>query len=64
MFARHSNWDNQAGDAKDSKYSQADVGVNYRPHPDVVVKLDVQNQKSPTGKDEYDGFNVGVGYQF
>ena len=64
VFARHSNWDNQAGDATDSKYSQADVGVNYWPHSDVVVKLDYQNQKSPTGKDEFDGFNVGVGYQF
>lgn len=64
VFARHSSWDNQAGDTTDSKYSQADVGVNYWPHPDVVVKLDLQNQKSPSGKDEYDGFNVGVGYQF
>ena len=64
VFARQSRWDNQAGDAADSKYSQADVGVNYWPHPDVVVKLDFQNQKSPTGKDEFDGFNVGVGYQF
>ena len=64
VFARHSNWDNQAGDATDSKYSQADVGVNYWPHSDVVVKLDYQTQKSPSGKDEFDGFNVGVGYQF
>jgi len=64
VFARKSNWDNQAGDAADSKYSQADVGVNYWPHPDVVVKLDFQNQQSPTGKDEFDGYNVGVGYQF
>jgi len=38
--------------------------VNYWPHPDVVFKLDFQNQKSPAGKDEFDGFNVGVGYQF
>ena len=64
VFARHSRWDNQAGNTTDSKYSQADVGVNYWPHPDVVVKLDFQNQKSPTGENEYDGFNVGVGYQF
>ena len=64
VFARQSNWDNQAGDTTDSKYSQTDVGVNYWPHPDVVVKLDFQNQKSPVNKDEFDGFNVGVGYQF
>lgn len=64
VFARHSRWDNLAGDAVDSKYRQTDVGVNYWPHTDVVVKLDFQNQKSPVGKDEFDGFNVGVGYQF
>ncbi|MCR4299955.1 MAG: porin [Gallionella sp.] len=64
VFARHSRWDNQAGDATDSQYRQMDVGVNYWPHPDVVVKLDFQNQQSPAGKDEYDGFNLGVGYQF
>jgi len=64
VFARHSRWDNQGGDAADSKYAQTDVGVNYWPHPDVVIKLDFQNQQSPAGKDAYDGFNLGVGYQF
>lgn len=64
VFARHSRWDNQAGDAADSQYRQIDVGVNYWPHPDVVVKLDFQNQKSPAGKDEFDGYNLGLGYQF
>ena len=64
VFARHSRWDNQRGDAADSGYGQTDVGVNYWPHPDVVIKLDFQNQQSPAGKDEYDGFNLGVGYQF
>lgn len=64
VFARQSRWDNKAGDATDSRFSQTDVGVNYWPHPDVVVKLDFQNQKSPIGQDEFDGVNVGVGYQF
>lgn len=64
VFARSSTWDNQAGDTADSKYKQVDVGVNYWPHADVVVKLDFQNQKSPAGKDELDGFNLGIGYQF
>ena len=64
VFARQSRWDNKAGDATDSRFSQTDVGVNYWPHPDVVVKLDFQNQKSPTGSDEFDGFNLGLGYQF
>ena len=64
VFARHNSWDNKAGDTADSKFSQVDVGVNYWPHPDVVVKMDYQNQKSPTGSDEFDGLNLGVGYQF
>lgn len=64
LFARYNRWDNQAGDSVDSAYRQIDVGVNYWPHPNVVVKVDYQNQKSPTGKDEMDGVNIGLGYQF
>lgn len=64
VFARHNSWDNAAGNATDSKFTQTDVGVNFWPHPDVVVKLDYQNQKAPTGQNELDGFNLGVGYQF
>ena len=64
LFARYNQWDNQAADAADSEYTQIDVGVNYWPHEDVVIKLDYQNQDVPTGNDEYDGFNIGVGYQF
>ncbi len=64
LFARHSRWDNQAGDGNDSRYRQSDIGLNYWPHPDMVVKLDYQKQKAPAGKDRFDGFNVGVGYQF
>ena len=64
VFARHSRWDNRAGDVADSRYRQTDIGVNYWPHADVVVKLDYQNQQVAAGTDEYDGFNVGIGYQF
>ena len=64
VFARHNRWDNAAGDAANSRFDQTDVGVNYWPHPDVVVKLDFQNQKVPVGQNEFDGFNLGLGYQF
>lgn len=64
VFARHNSWDNADGNATDSKFTQTDMGVNYWPHPDVVVKLDYQNQKAPTGQNELDGFNLGLGYQF
>jgi len=63
IFARYNEWDNAAGDGIDSEYEQIDLGVNWWPHRDVVVKLDYQNQDQPAGG-ESDGFNVGLGYQF
>lgn len=64
VFVRRSTWDNRAGDVADSRYSQTDIGVNFWPHADVVVKLDYQNQQVTAGTDEFDGFNLGLGYQF
>jgi len=64
IFARYNQWDNQVADNIDSEYTQVDIGVNYWPHEDVVIKFDYQSQSVPTGKDEFDGFNIGVGYQF
>lgn len=64
LFARYSRWDNRAGDALDSRFQQVDLGLNFWPHPDVVVKMDYQNQRAPVGQSEYDGLNLGLGYQF
>lgn len=64
LFARYNRWDNQAGDAIDSRFTQLDMGLNYWVHPDVVLKADYQNQAGPSGKANFDGFNLGVGYQF
>ena len=64
LFARYNEWDNQAGDSVDSEYEQFDLGVNWWPHKDVVVKLDYQDQDAPKGKAELDGVNIGLGYQF
>ena len=64
VFARYNQWDNQAGDRADSEYTQWDIGVNFWLHPDVVFKLDYQDQDAPPGKREMDGWNLGVGYQF
>jgi len=38
--------------------------VNYWLHPNVVFKLDYQDQDAPPGKTEWDGWNLGVGYMF
>jgi len=64
VFARYNQWDNAAGNSNDSEYKQTDFGVNYWLDEDVVLKADYQDQDSPKGKDEFDGFNLGVGYQF
>ena len=63
VFARYNEWDNKAGDAVGSKKKQIDAGVNYWPHPDVVLKADYQQQDNDDGKNQ-NGFNLGVGYQF
>lgn len=61
VFARYSQWDTEAGDGIDSKKKQTDVGFNYWPHEQVVVKFDVQRQ---SGAVDNDGFNIGLGYMF
>jgi len=64
IFARYNFWDNSAGNDADTEYEQADLGFNYWPHPNIVLKLDYQMQDTPDGKNEFDGFNIGLGYQF
>jgi len=63
IFARYSMWDNRASDAVDSETSQLDLGFNYWPHENVVLKFDYQDQDAPAGN-EFDGFNLGMGYHF
>ncbi|MHB1352636.1 MAG: porin [Thiobacillus sp.] len=63
VFARYNLWDNTAGDSTGSEKKQIDAGVNFWPHPDVVVKADYQHQDNDNGQNQ-NGFNLGVGYQF
>lgn len=64
LFARYSEWDNAAGNSDtDSKKIQYDVGINWWPHAQVVVKADYQRQENESGKDQ-SGFNLGIGYDF
>lgn len=60
VFARYSEWNNEAGaGGEDSR--QIDAGVNYWPHEQVVLKLDIQRQDGAVNNN---GFNLGLGYQF
>ena len=63
VFTRYNVWDNNAGSGStaNTKIKQVDVGLNFWPHEDVVLKFDVQKQ---SGAANDDGFNLGVGYQF
>jgi len=63
LFARYSEYDNLAGSAVDTAVEQFDIGLNYWLHPNVVFKMDYQNQDTPSDTG-YDGFNMGVGYSF
>ncbi|VAW53985.1 FIG01060344: hypothetical protein [hydrothermal vent metagenome] len=60
VFARQNEWDN--GGTGDTTKTQTDIGLSYWPHEDVVLKADYQLQNNVAGN--FDGFNLGVGYQF
>lgn len=64
FFTRYSEWDNQAGNSTDSEIEEWTLGVNWWLDPQVVIKADYQDQDAENEDDEFDGFNVGVGYQF
>jgi regulator of replication initiation timing len=64
LFTRYSEWDNRAGDSVDTEIEQWDIGVNWWPHRNVVVKADYQDQDAPAGSTERDGLNIGIGYEF
>lgn len=64
VFARYSEWNNLAGDrSKDAGKEQVSAGVNYYPHPQMVLKADYQWQFNEDNKDQ-DGVNLGMGYEF
>ena len=63
LFTRFNQWDNAAGRNTNSEKQQIDVGLNWWPHEDVVLKADYQFQDNDDDK-EQDGFNLGVGFQF
>lgn len=63
LFARYSEWDNQAGASNDTEKQQYDIGLNYWLDEHVVLKADYMRQEVEAG-DELRGFNLGVGWSF
>jgi hypothetical protein len=64
LFARYAETDNTAGDATNSKVKETTVGLNYWPHPQVVLKADYQFQSVPPGMVDDDRVNLGLGFMF
>lgn len=66
LFVRYNLWDTKAGDAIASELTQTNLGVNYWPHEQVVIKADIQKQDNDAAaaSNEVDGFNLGIGYMF
>lgn len=60
LFARYGVADN-GGTTADTEIRQTDVGINWWPHKDVVIKADYQDQDNAA---DNDGFNLGIGYRF
>ncbi|MEZ5528457.1 MAG: porin [Porticoccaceae bacterium] len=64
LFARYSEWDNQAGDSSDTEKQQYDIGLNYWLDEHVVLKADYMRQEVESNDPELRGFNLGVGWSF
>lgn len=60
VFGRYNAWDVGGAD-NNNNFTQSDLGVNYWPHENVVIKADVFRQAADADKS---GFNLGIGYQF
>ncbi len=60
LFARYSEWDNNAGNSADTEVEQIDFGVNFWLVENVVLKMDWADQRNGDG----DALNLGVGWSF
>lgn len=63
FFGRYSLYDTTAGQGTYSKDKFYDLGVNYWPHPSVVLKADIQFTDFASSAND-DIVNLGLGYQF
>jgi hypothetical protein len=64
VFARVENVD---GARAVDQFSQQEIGFNYWPHPDVVLKFDYRQRDLDLpllAGNDFGGFDLGVGYQF
>ena len=61
----YSRYEHLDGTRERDRFKQWEMGFNYWPHEDVVVKFDYRNNKNRTDGDrDFEGIDIGLGYQF
>ena len=61
----YSRYEHLDGARSSDRFNQWEVGFNYWPHEDVVLKFDYRNNKNRVSGDrDYEGIDIGLGYQF
>lgn len=63
VFTRYNYWDNEAGASNSNGNEQWDIGLNFWPHDNVVLKADMAFLEEDNGNHS-EILNLGVGYQF
>jgi len=64
LYSRYEKLD---GARDQDQFDQWEVGANYWPHEDVVLKVDYRSRnvdRNSSGADDIDAFDLGIGYQF
>ena len=64
LYTRYEKLD---GARDQDQFDQWEVGANYWPHEDVVLKVDYRTRdvdSNSSGADSFDAFDLGIGYQF
>jgi hypothetical protein len=64
LYSRYEKLD---GARDQDQFDQWEVGANYWPHEDVVLKIDYRSRnvdRNSSGADDLDAFDLGIGYQF
>jgi len=64
LYSRYEKLD---GARDQDQFDQWEVGANYWPHEDVVLKVDYRSRNvdsNSSGADDINAFDLGIGYQF
>ena len=63
----YTRYEDLNGARDQDQFEQWEVGANYWPHEDVVLKMDYRSRNidhNSSGKEDFNAFDLGIGYQF